>query len=170
MRASRFVDPSTPGGGAPTGETAADGEALRDAEAIADRVAADEDAATKARERFQSEPMPALQPDRTVAALLRPGEVLLAVRRAALLNQPAGTDAASLPGYGGRLYLTSARLLHVGQLTASIALSDIQEVSLAGEQLLLTLAEGEGLKLRVEQPRLLRVQISAARRQAAEGA
>jgi hypothetical protein len=46
----------------------------------------------------------------------------------------------------------------------SVQLTDIVETSLAGERLLLTLREGEGLSLDVDRPRLLRAEMAEAGR------
>ena len=43
----------------------------------------------------------------------------------------------------------------------SVSLTDVQESSLAGERLLLTLRDGEGLTLDVDKPRLLRAEMAA---------
>ncbi|HET7686176.1 MAG TPA: hypothetical protein VFM19_07235, partial [Candidatus Limnocylindria bacterium] len=73
----------------------------------------------------------------------------------------AGRDG--MPGYGGTLYLTGTHLVLAGQVTMSIPLGDITETALAGERLLLTLRNGEGLTLDVGQPRLLRAELAAVR-------
>ena len=81
------------------------------------------------------------------------------MRQRAILKAP-GDDRAL--GYGGTLYLTSRRLLHLGQVTVNVRLTDIVETSIAGERLLVTLADGEGLVLDVDRPRQLRAEIAAA--------
>jgi hypothetical protein len=43
----------------------------------------------------------------------------------------------------------------------AVQLTDIVETSLAGERLLLTLRDGEGLALDVDRPRLLRAKLAA---------
>ncbi len=78
-----------------------------------------------------------------------------------MLGTPGGDRAH---GYGGTLYLTSRRLVHLGQVVVSVALTDIEETSLAGERLLLTLRAGEGLSLDLDRPRVLRAEIAAATR------
>jgi hypothetical protein len=45
----------------------------------------------------------------------------------------------------------------------AIALEEIEEVGLSGERLLLVLRDGKGVWLEAPQPRLLRVEIAAAR-------
>lgn len=164
MSALRADQESDPNSGAPSRLTSTDdAAAMRDAEAVVDRVAQDEEAAARMRERLLTAPIPAIEPDPEIAAVLEPGELVLAVRRGTILNPPATPEPASLPGYGGTLYLTSARLVHIGQVTVSIWLTDLEDVTLAGEQLLFTLAHGEGVSLRVDEPRVLRVVLSAAR-------
>ena len=151
---------------APASSEPSEEAGLRDAQAIAERIAADEQAAARARERYASEPMAPIEPDPAIVRLLEPGEQVFSIRHGALLNPPRSDERVSLSGYGGTLYLTSARLIHVGQITVTIDLRDIEEVVLAGEQLLLTLAAGEAVNLTVERPRLLRVEISAVRQSA----
>ena len=135
--------------------------ALADAAALVARAEADEASAADARERFRHEPMPAQQPDDTMRPLLEAGEVVHTARSAAILNTTTG--ASPLPGYGGTLYLTNRRLVHVGRVVVSIDLEQIRELSLAGERLLLTFDGGEGISLDLDRPRLLRVEIAAAR-------
>jgi hypothetical protein len=134
--------------------------AVSDAQAVLNRVERDEIAARAARERLRDGPMTPIEPDATISPLLHPGELVLSQRSAVLLNPPSGDP--SIAGYGGALYLTTQRLIHSGRLLVSIGLDQVREVSLAGERLLLTLDGGEGMSLEAEQPRLLRVEISAA--------
>ena len=138
--------------------------ALRDAAAILARAQEDEAAADAARERYRTQPMAALDPDARIGPLLAPGERVLAVRRSAMVDrrEPVlGSDEPS--GLGGDLYLTSRRLVLVGRHTLSLALDDIEEAMLSGDQLLLVMRDGQGAALGVAQPRLLRVEIAAAR-------
>lgn len=138
-----------------------EGPALRDAALVAERVAADEADATLARERVKDGPLPAIEPDEHVVAHLTPGESVHDLRKRAILSGPGGESAL---GYGGSLYLTSRRLVHLGQVNVTVSLTDIVETSLAGERLLLTLPEGEGMTLDVERPRHFRAQMAAAQR------
>jgi hypothetical protein len=140
------------------------GPALRDAGAVVARAEADERAAAAARLRFEAEGLPVLAPDPSLTTELRPDEVLHADRSSAMLNRMDG--AATLPGYAGTLYLTSRRLIHIGHVTFSVSLAQIEELSIAGERLLLTLAGGEGVSLDVSEPRVLRVMIGIARKTA----
>jgi hypothetical protein len=138
--------------------------ALRDATQILARAQADEAAADEARERYRTQPHAKLEPDARIAPLLAAGEHVVAVRRSALLDrrEPAvGSDVAT--GLAGDLYLTSRRLVLVGRLTLSFHLDEIEEAMLSGERLLLVMPGGQGASLDVAQPRLLRVEIAAAR-------
>jgi hypothetical protein len=138
-----------------------EGPALRDAAQIMARAVEDEAAAAHARNGYQTEGLPLLEPDATLAPELRPGERLHVRRESALLNGPKA--GPPLPGYAGTLYLTSERLVHIGQIKVSVDLNDIHQLTLAGERLLVTLTNGEGLSIDASQPRLLRVEIAAAR-------
>jgi hypothetical protein len=138
-----------------------EGPALRDASAAAERAAEDEAQATDARERFRIDPLPELEPDDAIRPQLADDERVHALRRHAILRAPGGE--ATL-GYGGTLYLTSSRLVHLGQVVVSVRLTDIVEASLAGERLLLTLRQSEGLALDVDRPRLLRAELAEAGR------
>lgn len=139
-----------------------EGPALRDAALIADRVAQDEAEAAAIRERSASTPLPPMAADGAIAELLRPREMLHGLRPSAILLSPG--DERSL-GYGGSLYLTSQRLVHLGQVNVSVELNDIAEVSLGGDRLLVTLRAGEGLVLDLERPRAFRAQMAAILRE-----
>lgn len=138
-----------------------EGPALRDAAAAAERAAADEADAMSARERFDSEPLAPIEADQAIAPHLLQDELVYALRTRAILRAPGGDSSL---GYGGTLYLTSQRLVHLGQVVMAVQLSDIVESSLAGERILLTLRESEGLSVEVDRPRLLRVMIAEAAR------
>ena len=145
-------------GGATAGSTE-EGPALRDATETASRIEADEAAALEVRERLHAAPLPAIAPDTTIRTHLADDELVHGLRARAILKAP-GDDRAL--GYGGTLYLTSRRLVHIGQVTVNVRLADIVETSLAGERLLVSLSDGEGLVLDVERPRQLRAEIAAA--------
>lgn len=124
----------------------------------------DETAADAARAHYRTQPLPTLVPDDCIGPRLVVGERVVAVRQSALLERRQPTPGAHPPaGIEGRLYLTSRRLVLVGRPTLSYELEAIQEALLSGERLLLLLRDGQGLTLEVAQPRLLRVEIAAAR-------
>jgi hypothetical protein len=135
------------------------GPGLRDAEAIVARVNDDEAAAAAAR-RSADAGLPLVEPDATIGPELRDGERVHALRDGALMNR---LDGGPMPGYAGRLYLTDRRIIHAGQALFSLALTTLDEVSIVGERLLLTLTSGEGVSFDVTQPHLLRAQIGIAR-------
>lgn len=145
----------------PTDASTEEGPALRDASAAAERAAVDEREAEEAREGFARAPMSALEPDDEILPHLLPAEHVHALRRRAIVREPGGDRAL---GYGGTLYLTSERLIHLGQVVMTLRLTDVTETSLAGERLLLTLRNGEGIAVDVDRPRLLRAQIAEAER------
>jgi len=134
--------------------------ALRDAESIAARVTADEAAAAAEQDRLLHEPLPLLDAPIDRVIQLLPGEQLHAERHAALLERRQGGTPS-----GGTLYLTSERLLHIGsERIDEIPLERIADMAVAMERLLLIeLTDGSDLAIEVDQPRLLRVQVAAAR-------
>jgi hypothetical protein len=91
---------------------------------------------------------------------LEPGEQLHAERRAALVERGQNAQPS-----GGTLYLTSLRLVHIGtEAVEEVRLDAVADMAVAMERLLLIeLADGSDLAIEVDQPRLLRVQVSAAR-------
>jgi len=139
-------------------EATEEGPALRDAAIVADRAAADDAAASDARDRFLVAPVPLIEPDEAISHHLLAGEQVHSLRRRAILRAP-GDDRAL--GYGGTLYLTSRRLVHLGQVIVTVQLTDIVEISIAGDRLLLSLRDGEGLALDLDRPRLLRAEMAA---------
>lgn len=154
--AAALTDPRRPD--APPGS--AGSSALHDASDVLARVETDEAAARQARDRYRDEPIRPLGELPEGASEALGADVLAyAVRAGTTLN--AGRDG--MPGYGGTLYLTGTHLVLAGQVTMSIPLGDITETALAGERLLLTLRNGEGLTLDVGQPRLLRAELAAVR-------
>ncbi|MEO6577709.1 MAG: hypothetical protein ABIO99_02275 [Candidatus Limnocylindria bacterium] len=145
----------------PTETSAEEGPALRDAITAAQRASEDESAASEARDRFRTADVPAIAADEQIRAHLEPGEVVHALRRRAILR---GAEDDRALGYGGTLYLTARRLIHLGQVVLTVKLVDVLETSLAGERLLISLREGEGLSLDVDRPRLLRAELAAVLR------
>jgi hypothetical protein len=139
-----------------------DEAALRDAQKIAERIGQDEAAANEARQVYQAQGLPVIEPDGTARAFLQPGEVLHALHGSALLEEPGWTDRAAHPR-GGTLYLTSERLVHTGVDSSELSLAAIDEMGIGLERLvLIRLRDGSDLAIEVDQPRLLRVQLAAA--------
>ncbi len=140
--------------------TGADAAALRDAAEILALVEADEQAAIRARRALRDEGLPRIPADPEVEAILEPGEALVEVRSAVVLER----HVRDLPveTVSGRLHITNKRLLLVGRRTIATDLADVEELSLAAERLLVTLRDGSGLSFDAGSPRLLRVHVAAA--------
>ena len=127
--------------------------------ANADRAASD-----RARSRYRRASMATIEPDVAIAPLLCPGEHVHAMRQGAMFELREPLDSATVNRCGaGDLYLTSRRVVVLSRPELEIELKWIREIGLAGDRLLLTLADGSGVCLVVPGPRLLRVEISAAR-------
>ena len=151
-------------------------------------MAADESDAIQARERYRNEGLDAIEPDPEIRARLHPNEQLVEMRPGAMVGRAllagvggaAGEDGEGtassaaqhlVESLSGRLYLTTARLLLLVRPTAdgpadgelTVGLADIEELACVGERLLVSLADGTGLTIDAGRPRLLRVQIAAAR-------
>ena len=125
-------------------------------------VGIDERAATEARERYRDEPMAPIDASGPIADVLGPAEFLLTVRIDARYDRRAEPDPGSR-GLVGDLYLTSSRLILLGRCALTYGLEEIEEIDLSGDRLRLVMGPGTGLSLDVDQPRLLRVEIAAAR-------
>jgi hypothetical protein len=153
--------------------TDAEPAALRDAADILARTTADEADAIAARDRFRSEGQPPIDADPEIGGRLLPGERLIEVRAAAMLGLGPLAGGAAVESLSGRLYVTTARLILLARPIAdeatdadpelTVALADIDELAVVGERLLVSLADGTGLTIDAGRPRLLRVQIAAAR-------
>ena len=140
------------------------GSAARPTERAPGGEEQDEVAATEARVRYRAGGIPPVATDAAIQSLLRPGERIYAVRSPARAWRRTSPEGPTAPvAIAGDLYLTSARLVLVGETVLDEDIEDIEEAVLAGDQLLLVMRRGVGLALDVERPRLLRVQIAAAR-------
>jgi hypothetical protein len=122
----------------------------------------DQDAAdaTAARARYRAAGPETIPPDPAVRHVLAPGERLIARRcRAFVERRHPGVDARPT----GDLYVTSERLILVGRKALSIALAEIEDAAVIADRVVLLLTGGAVLAIEAERPRLLRVQIAAAR-------
>lgn len=129
----------------------------------ADEASADEASADAARARFRKQGMARLEPDECIGSLLEPGEQLVAVRHAAVRHRPETTDSGAAGPVTLDVYVTSRRLVLAGPEVETFDLASLDEASVSNERLLLVLCDGRGLDLQVDRPRLLRVEIAAAR-------
>jgi hypothetical protein len=123
----------------------------------------DEAAADLARTRFRNQGVARLVPDELIRGLLQPGEELLALRRSAVLHHPEASDSAASEPVTVDVYVTSRRLVLAGWQIETFELAALDEASVSHEHLRLVLCDGRGLELDVNWPRLLRVEIAAAR-------
>ena len=140
---------------------APDDAAIRGAEAILGRES-DASSAPASPSPPEASPSGCLDSDPVIASHLACGEHVLVVRADTIFDrrQP---DSRETSGLRGRLYLTSSRLVLLGETTVAIPLDDIEETTLWGEQLLVSLPGGRCLTLHVDHPQALRTEIGAAR-------
>jgi hypothetical protein len=122
----------------------------------------DEEAAREARDRYRESGIPALKADELVGRHLDVDERVLGVRAEATMARIDETSKAAVRD-DGPLYITDRRLLHLGQRASSIPLSEIDELAMADNRILVTLAGARGVMLDVDEPRQLRVLIAAAK-------
>jgi hypothetical protein len=122
----------------------------------------DEEAARNARDQFRESGLPLLEPDEDLAAHLVEGEQLLGIRERASLGRIDEALQAAVRDEGS-LYVTNQRLLHIGSEVTSVPLSEIDELAMADDRILVTLAGATGVTLDVPYPRHLRVLIAAAK-------
>jgi hypothetical protein len=124
----------------------------------------DERAALAARIHYRTQPMTPIEPDDGVAAQLAPGELVFAYRDWATVErrQPVPGDPVA-DGVAGCLVVTSRRIALIGRLIMSFDLDDVAETVLGRTHVLVTMRDGTGFALATTGPRLLRVEIAAAR-------
>src|SRR3954452_11460060 len=134
--------------------------ALAGAEEVLQRISADERAADLARGAVNEVGLPDVAGDAHVAQLLAPGEHVVAGRRPVRASPEPPIEGAA--DFTGRLYLTTRRLLLLGRDPLAVNLLEIDELSIAGERLLVSTAAGIGFCLDVDRPRELRVLIASA--------
>jgi hypothetical protein len=137
-------------------------DAPHDPSAIAERATADEAAATRARVRFRVAGMPRIDDDEVGPDTLVTGERLLAVRKRVALER-RGPPQEQESGLPGTLYLTSLRLGLVGRHPVAIPIEGIRDTAVVGQRLVVGLRDGHYVWIQCERPRLLRVEIAAAR-------
>jgi hypothetical protein len=124
--------------------------------------AADWDAADEVRLRLREQGIIPIEPDERIATVLGPDEAVLAFRPSVAIDRrhPSRGNDAGLPG---DFYVTTRRIVHLGRVMLDYELDDITEAAVAGDELLLIIGTDRGLSLAVEDPRVLRVEIAAAR-------
>lgn len=140
------------------------GEVIQIDEPDSPEADTDEAAASQARARFRSSGLEPVEADDRVRPVLAPGEQVIAVRHGVALDRRvASSRASAVDSIRGDLYVTTARIVHIGDKVNTFPLDQIEDSALAGESVLLILHDGVGIVLDADRPRLLRVQIAAAR-------
>ena len=132
-------------------------DALVGAESVVERIAADEAAAREERTRLEHEDLLPLEPEPAVTAALRPDEHVVDVRPATRVERIGAGEA---PDLFGRLHLTTQRLVLTGSEPLEVELSQVQELGLVGERLLVGLPDGHALCFDIAAPRVFRVRAS----------
>ena len=132
--------------------------AIEDAEAVLARVRKDEDDARVERDRLNAGGSPQQLDAGASPVPLRTAESVIDVRAAVQAERLESQDE---PGRG-RLILTNERIVLSGPVPLDVPLGEINEVSLAGERLMLALRDGTGWCLDVPAPRLFRVRLADA--------
>lgn len=124
----------------------------------------DEEAASNARRRYRRYGIEPISPDPCIGALIAPAEHVLASHQwVALDHRQMSAGAAASTPVRGDLYVTTARLVHVGRQVVTVELDDIEDAAIVGDRLLLVTRGGIGITLETDRPQLLRVQLAAAR-------
>lgn len=125
---------------------------------------ADDEEASAERRRYRNHGIEPIAPDPCIGALLEPAEQVLACHRwVALDRHQRSTGEAPSASVRGDLYVTTARLVHVGPQVDVVELDDIEDAALVGDRVLLVTRGGAGITVDTDRPRLLRVQMAAAR-------
>jgi hypothetical protein len=126
----------------------------------------DEALAAAARALYRTSGIVSIEPDPHMRAALGSDEQLLAIRQVASVEDLLERDG---PRRSGRLAITTRRLMMVdGQPVTLAGLEELDDVSVVMDRLLVTLTTGAGFRIDAEQPRLLRVQLAAARARRSE--
>lgn len=126
--------------------------------------ASDEQLALRAREQYRESGIPDIPAEEHVLAHLELGERLLASRDAAIVRRiDVEADGRVVISEEGPLYVTDRRLIHLGTHIELIPLTDIDELSMADDRILVTLSGSRGVTLDVDSPHQLRVLIAAAK-------
>jgi hypothetical protein len=121
----------------------------------------DEALAAAARALYRTQGIVSIEPDPHVRSALGSDEQLLAMRQVASVENVLERGG---PRRSGRLAITTRRLMMVdGQPETLAGLDELDDVSVVMDRLLVTLTSGAGFRIDAEQPRLLRVQLAAAR-------
>ncbi len=120
----------------------------------------DDALARAARARFRSDGIGSIEPDQGMRSALGGDEELLAVRQ----NASVERLAAGAPPESGRLAITTERIFLLdGHAVTLATLEELDDVTLVTDRLLVMLTGGAGFTIKAPQPKLLRVELAAAR-------
>ena len=116
--------------------------------------------ATAARARYRQDGIVGIEPDSGMRSALGGDEQLLAVRQSASVEHLS--DGAR--PISGRLAITTERIFMLdGQTNTLATLDELDDVTLVSDRLLVMLTSGAGFRINAPQPKLLRVELAAAR-------
>lgn len=135
----------------------------------ADNASAEDASVDDARRRLRDQGVVAIEPDERIGVMLAPGERVVAVRRAISVERRKDIRDPELALHGD-LYVTTTRLVCLGQVPIDVPLAEISEAIVAAGALRLIVGDGRGVEIRTGDPYLLRVEISAAREAARQAA
>jgi hypothetical protein len=155
-----MTDPNTVGA---VDDLTADGFGLANGMAATDDEAtlADEEAVRLARDQYRAG-VAGIEPDAIVSSHLNEGEQVLGFRTHVTFARVdrSGGPGTAIPGW---LYVTDQRLIHIGAEVSAIPLTDVIELTVTQDMLLMGLLRSDGVAVGVNRPRLLRLLITAAK-------
>lgn len=125
-------------------------------------MSADEASADEARRRLRRQGIVALEPDERIGVMLAPDEHVVAVRRAICFERRKDNMDPD-QWLRGDLYVTTSRLVCLGQVAVNVPLVEIREAVVAPGALRLDVGDGRGIEIRITDPSLLRVEIASVR-------
>jgi hypothetical protein len=127
-----------------------------------DAVQVDEALAADARARLREAGIVPVEPDDRIGVMLAGDERVVAVRRAVNVERRKDYRDPDRALHAD-LYVTTRRLVCLGQVSIDLPLCHIREAVVASGALRLLVGDGLGLEIRIADPMLLRVEIAAAR-------
>lgn len=131
------------------------------ADVTTDAEVEDDLLATSARARYRSEGIVGIEPDERMRSVLGRDEQLVAVRQSASVERLSEGRGSSTSGL---LAITTERLFILDAEPVTLAsLEELDDVTVVTDRLLVMLRNGAGFTITTSQPRLLRVELAAAR-------
>jgi hypothetical protein len=128
----------------------------------------DHASADEARRRLRAQGIVAIEPDERIGVMLAPGERVVAIRRDVSVERRKDVRDPEL-ALRGDLYVTTTRIVCLGQVPFDVPLAEVREAVVAADALRLIIGDGRGLEIRTDDPALLRVEISVVREAARLG-